>query len=104
MVPSSYPSRLNGAVREMIVGKVTLPAGERWLTWIPIKVNASYNDPAGRYGTTTNIEGIPIYQEPSLSGLTAWVDYVPVSAVVDADANAWNVSAAGFIPVIGSFA
>lgn len=104
MVPATYPTRLNGTVQEMVVGKVTSPvAGERWLNWIPIKVNGSATVTSGRYGTTSNIEGIPIYQLSPLTGKQAWVDYVPVSAVVDDDTNAWQVSAAGFIPVIGTY-
>ena len=104
MVPTTYPSRLNSGHREMIVGKVTSPvAGERWLNWIPIKVNAA-SGAENTYGTTTNIGGIRIYQEPSLTGLQAWKDYIPVAAVVDADANAWNVSATGFVPVYGTYA
>jgi hypothetical protein len=86
----------------MIVGKVSLPAAERWLTWIPIKVNASPTISTGIHGTTGNIEGIPIYQTTT-TGLQAWVDYVPVAAVADADSNAWNMSATGFIPVIGTY-
>lgn len=102
MVPATYPVNSSG---EMIVGKVGSPvAGERWRTWIPIKVNASPTISTGIHGTTGNIEGIPISQEADLTGLQAWKDYIPVAAVVDADANAWNVSAAGFIPVIGTYA
>ena len=103
MIPVTYPTRLNGTTREMIVGKVTSPvAAERWLNWIPIKVNASAGA-ENTYGTPTNIGGISIYQETSLSGKQAWVDYIPVSLVADADSNAWNVSAAGFIPVYGTY-
>lgn len=105
MVPATYPTRLNGTTREMIVGKVGSPvAAERWLTWIPIKVNASPTISTGLHGTTGNIEGVPIYQQADLTGLQAWVDYVPVAAVVDADTNAWATSATGFIPVIGTYA
>ena len=87
MIPATYPTRLNGSNREMIVGKVASPvAAERWRNWIPIKVNASAGA-ENSYGSTTNIGGIRIYQEPSLTGLQEWKDYVPVSAVVDADAN-----------------
>lgn len=103
MVPATYPTRLNGTTREMIVGKVNSPvAAERWQTWIPIKVNASAGA-ENTYGTTSNIGGISIYQEPSLVGLQAWVDYIPVAAVVDGDENAWEVSASGFIPVYGTY-
>ena len=87
----------------MVVAEVASKvAAERWLNWIPIKVNASPTISTGHYGTTGNIEGIPISQiTPSTE--QAWVDYIPVSAVTDDDANAWNVSAAGFIPVIGTY-
>jgi hypothetical protein len=103
MVPATYPTRLNGTNREMIVGKVASPvAAERWLTWIPIKVNASAGA-ENTYGIAGNIGGIRIYQETSLTGLIPFKDYVPVSAVVDADTNAWNVSASGFIPVYGTY-
>jgi phosphopantothenoylcysteine synthetase/decarboxylase len=102
MVPATYPTNSDG---QMVVGKVGTPvAAERWLTWIPIKVNASPTISTGIHGTTGNIEGIPIAQEAVLTGLTEWVDYIPVAAVVDDDANAWYVSAAGFIPVIGTYA
>jgi hypothetical protein len=104
MIPATYPTRLNGTTREMIVGKVTSPvAAERWSTWIPIKVNASAGA-ENTYGKTDNIGGISIFQLSPLTGKQAWVDYVPVSAVVDADSNAWNTSAAGFIPVYGTYA
>ena len=104
MVPATYPTRLNGTTREMIVGKVTGTAAERWQTWIPIKVNVSATITTGIHGTSADVEGIPIYQVAT-TGLQAWVDYVPVAAVADTanTTNAWAVSATGYIPVIGTY-
>lgn len=99
MVPATYPTNSSG---QMVISTVSTPvAAERWLTWIPVKVNASPTISTGIYGTTDNIEGIPIEQADP-TGLQEWVDYIPVSVVVDDDANAWETSAAGFIPVIGT--
>ena len=106
MIPASYPTRLNGATREMVVGKVTAVAGGRWSTWIPIKVNASSTISTGIHGTVDDVEGMPIYQLADLTNLQPWVDYVPVAAVADTanTTNAWAVSATGYIPVIGTYA
>lgn len=97
MVPATYPTNSSG---QMIIGvDAGAVAAGRWIDWIPVKVNGSATITTGSYGTSGNEEGIPISQV-SPSGLTAWKDYIPVSTVADSDA--WQVSATGYIPVIGT--
>jgi len=97
MVPATYPTNSSG---QMVIATLSSPvAAERWLNWIPVKANGSATITTGSYGTPGNEEGIPIAQI-SPSGLTAWIDYIPVSVVTDSDA--WHVSATGYIPVIGT--
>lgn len=42
---------------------------------------------------------IVVYTLSSVTGLTAWIDYIPVAVVSDVAHAQWHVNETGFIPV-----
>jgi hypothetical protein len=99
MIPATHPTTVVSGNNVMVVGKVS--TGTRWNDWIPIKINAA-TGAEDTHGIAGNIGGRRISQI-STTGKIAWLDYVPCQLVADADSNAWNTSATGFIPVYGTF-
>lgn len=99
MFPWTAPSEPSPEGLAEIRVFVIIPSGSqvRWVDYIPIKNvvptrNDSYDD-AG---------AIRVEELESITGLTAWTDYIPVSEDAGVAAGKWRFNSAdGWIPVSG---
>lgn len=98
MFPWSAPSeKSSGDQAELRVFVIT-PSGSqvRWVDYIPISnVTPTRNDSYDTDGA------IRVEELESITGLTAWADYIPVSEDAAAAAGKWRFDANGWIPVSG---
>jgi len=94
MIPRTFPSNASG---QMLVADIT-PAGDEkeWIDFIPVQEVTEVAAGANRYDNNGHI---PVDTLASVSGLTAWIDYIPVN-IVEGRSGRWRTDADGFIPIV----
>ncbi len=100
MIPRTFPSSVaaNGSTQMIVYFLPSVSGLTRWVDYIPVKFTTVAS---AATENTYNQDGyIPVASLSSIAGFTPFKEYVPVfldgSAV---DADVWDVSITGFIPV-----
>lgn len=88
----------NGTYRMIKVFVVSSTGRVRWVSYVPMKQFAS-TTPAQADRFDDN-GALTIKVLSDVTGLTEWVDYLPVVMVADANTGKWRYDDTGFIPVV----
>lgn len=98
MFPWSPPSEKSAGDQAELRVFVIVPSGSqvRWVDYIPVfAVTPTRNDSYDAAGA------IRVEELESVTGLTAWVDYIPVSEDAGVAGGKWRFDANGWLPVSG---